>query len=361
MRIYIFLFSIVLMFCGLSIEESFSEQENQVDAKDLIQLLNYSKTLIQDGEMKFLYYEHFPEIRNSNQFLIKDYERQLRENPPKSDNPEGLRKDILRHIEEEKKFGKFRDSNKKFTFVEFNLVFQKASPYAFRMEAISRFENYPSFESLRFFNGGGQSFFTSNGTVTLKEILPAQVKNNAPIGTFIIRDIPTLPEVITAIKILPTYLINVTESKVHLLEENIDEPIYLITYLYGEKIKIKLYVKIESGLPEVTREELYYKSDSPHADAEGYWLRLVSIYSDFERVDSLNITVPKVREMHEFRGRDGFKRRRTIMVIKEMDFNLGLPIDFFDWDKSELNDDGGGQKWIRDEIPKKEIDNETTK
>ena len=343
------------MLCGLSIEESFSEQENQVNAKQLIQLLNYSITLIQDGEMKFLYYEHFHEIGNSQQFLIKSYERQLRENPPKSDNPESLRKEILRRLEKEKKFGKFRDSNKNFYFVEFNLVFQNAPPYGFRMEAISRFENYPSFESFRFFNGGGQSFFTSNGTVTLKEILPAQVKNNAPIGTFIIRNIPTLPEVITAKNIPPTFPINETESKVHLLEENIDEPIYLITYLSGKKIKIKLYVKIKSGLPEVTREEIYYKSDSPHADAEGYWLRLVSIYSDFERVDSLNITVPKVHEQQEFRGSDGFMRRRTIMVIKEMDFNLGLPADFFDWDKSDLNDDEGRQRWIRDETQKEEV------
>ena len=54
-----------------------------------------------------------------------------------------------------------------------------------------------------------------------------------------------------------------------------------------------------------------------------------------------------MREEQEYRGSDGFMRRRTVMVIKEMDFNLGLPDNFFDWDEAEITNDSGKRKRIR--------------
>ena len=333
-----------------------------MDAKDLIQLLNYSKTLIQDGEIKFLFYEQFPrhpdDVGDIQRFFLNDYEKQLRENPPRSENPAALRKEILIHIEEEKKFGKFRD--KLLSFVEGNLVFQGTPQYGYRMEVISRFEGYPSFESLRFFNGGSLFYFFSNSTKTLNGILPGQVANDRRLGSVRRVDFTEHPEVIMATGLPPTISINETEVEVCLLDNNIDEPVHIITYRHSEKTRTKVYVQIKSGLPEVTREETYYKSDSPHADAEGYWLRLVNTYSDFERVDGLDITVPKVREEQEYRGSDGFMRRRTVMVITEMDFNLGFPTDFFDLDESELANDEGRRKMIDGNVEKKDPDKEAT-
>ena len=365
MRILVYIFLGLVLLCGLGSKELDSEQDIQMDVSTLIQLLNFSKTLVQDGEIKFLFYEQFPthpdDVGDTQRFLIKDYEKQLRENPPKSENPASLRKEILRRLEREKKFGKFRDSEKKFSFVEGNLVFQKKPQYGYRMEVISRFEGYPSLELFRFFNGGDLFYFFSNGTKTLRGLLPGQVANDRRIGHLERRDLPNHPEVMMATQLPPAFSINETKAEVRLLEDNNDEPVYIITSRSGEKIKKKVYVKIESGLPEVTHEETYYKSDSPLADAEGYWLRLVNIYGDFERVDGLNITVPKVREEQEYRGSDGFMRRRTVMVIQEMDFNLGLPINFFDWDESELTDDEGRRKRIRGDVQKKDTDKETIK
>lgn len=353
MRIPVYLFLGLVLLCGLRSEGSDPRQESKMDVKDLIQFLNFSGTLIQDGEMKFLFYEQFPahpdDVGLTQRKLIADFERQLRENPPKSEHPEALRKAILRRIEREKRFGAFRDSKEKFAFVECTLVFQNEPQYGYRMEAIYRFEGHPSFESLRFFNDDAQRYFFSNGPKTLKGNLPEQMTNDRRIGYLKRVSIPTHPEVLMAQKLPPTFSIK-TGFKVHLLDDNIDEPVYIITYLHGEKIKEKVYVKIKSGLPEVIREETYYKSDSPRVDTEGYWLRLAKIYSDYEWVDGLNITVPKVREEQEFRSVDGFMRRRSIMVIKEMDFNLGFPTNFFDWNESELTDDKGRRKSFRGDV-----------
>ena len=54
-----------------------------------------------------------------------------------------------------------------------------------------------------------------------------------------------------------------------------------------------------------------------------------------------------MREDHQFRRVDGFMRYRNIMIIKEMDFNLGLPDNFFDWDETEITNESGKRKRIR--------------
>ena len=50
------------------------------------------------------------------------------------------------------------------------------------MQIISRFENYPSFGSTRFFNGGGQFCFFSNGTKAFMWNPPGQFANDRRVG-----------------------------------------------------------------------------------------------------------------------------------------------------------------------------------
>lgn len=40
-------------------------------------------------------------------------------------------------------------------------------------------------------------------------------------------------------------------------------------------------------------------------------------------------------------------RHHSVLIIKEMDFNLGLPDNFFDWDETEITNDSGKRKRIR--------------
>lgn len=311
-----------------------------MEGKTLIQLLNYSRTLIQDGEIKFLLYKQFPthpdDVGAVHRKLVADWERQLRENPPKSKNPGALRKQILGYLEEEKKYGDFRGSKEFFSFVEANLVFQEHPQSAHRMQIISRFEKYPSFGSTRFFNGGGQFCFFSNGTKAFRWDPPGQFAHDRRVGHVEERANKTHHEADLAKGLPPTNFIDETQAEVDLSKDSTEVPTYVITYSPREKIKAKVYVRLKAGLPVVFREEFYFEGDSPQADAEGYWLARVKIYRDFERVEALNITVPKVREDHQFRRVDGFMRYRAIIIIKEMDFNLGLPINFFYWDVAEL-------------------------
>ena len=331
-----------------------------MESKTLIQLLNYSRTLIQDGEIKFLFYEKFPthpeDVGAEHRKLVASWERQLRENPPKSKNPEALRKEILGYLESEKKYGAFRGSKELFSFVEGNLVFQNR-PHAYRMEIISRFENYPSFDSTRFFNGGGLFNFFSNGTKAFRWSPPNQFANDRRVGSLQERASTTHPEVVLVTILPPAYPIDETQAEVHLSENNTAMPIYIITIITSlpkEKMKVKVYVQLKAGLPQVFRQEFYFKGDSPEADAEGYWLVLAEMYRDFERVEALNITIPRVREVHEFRRVDGFKRRRSVAIIKEMDFNLGLPASFFDWDESGLTANNDRHEKIRGDVQKEE-------
>ncbi len=322
-----------------------------MDPKTLIQLLNYSRTLIQDGEIKFIFYKQFPthpdDVGAAHRKSVMDWERQLRENPPKSKNPEALRREILGYLEEEKKYGDFRGSKEFFSFVEANLVFQEYPQSAHRMQIISRFEKYPSFGSTRFFNGGGQFCFFSNGTKAFRWDPPGQFANDRRVGHVEERANKTHHEADLAKGLPPTNFIDETQAEVDLSKNSAGVPTYIITFSPRENIKAKVYVRLKDDLPEVYREESYFKGESPQADAEGYWLARVKLYRDFERVEALNITVPKVREDHQFRRVDGFMRYRNIMKIKEMDFNLGLPDNFFDWDETETTNESGKRKRIR--------------
>ena len=91
--------------------------------------------------------------------------------------------------------------------------------------------------------------------------------------------------------------------------------------------------------PIVLREEHYYQSPSPNANEDGYWLRTLTEYSDFEIIEALNLAYPKIKIEKEFRGADGFLRRITIIKVKEMAFNQGLPVNFFDWNLQEYDID----------------------
>lgn len=321
-----------------------------METKTLIQLLNYSRTLIHDGEIKFLYFNQFPkqgdDVGAEHRKLIASWERQLRENPPKSRNPEAVRKEILGYLEREKKYGEFRGSKELYSFVEGSLVFQflpqNVIKSAYRLEVISRFEKYPSLGSTRFFNGGDQFNFFSDSTKIFKWYPPNQFANNSRIGySEKTMDGNHPGAVIMANKQLPSFPIDQTQVDVRLSSENTNTvPTYIITYMVmpPKNVKAKVYVRLNMGLPEVYREEYYFRGDSPQADADGYWLAIVYTYSDFELVEALNISIPKVREDRQFRKVDGFMRRHAIMIIKEMDFNLDLPSNFFDWEETELSE-----------------------
>ena len=347
-------FSALILLCVLQTEVPASEPDSQMDTKTLIQLLNYSKTLIQDGEIQFLYYQKFPthpdDVGEETRMLIAAYEEDLRE----VSSEENLRKRVLGYLEDEKKYGGFRGSEKDATFFEGHLVFQVPSTEKFqqvyRITQISRFENYPSFGHLQYFSAGGAfAVFSKGPTQNLVDWLPNQFTNDRARGT-VTRDKEyySIP-VIDTTYLPPSNPIDENHAQMSLLKTDNGETIYIITHLPFEKTKAKVYVRLKAGLPEVFREEYYYQSSSPHADAEGYWLRLLKLYRNFERIETLNIAFPKVREDQEFRDVDRFMRMHSVVTIKEMDFNLGLPTNFFDWDEAVLVGDDGKRKFISDD------------
>ena len=302
-----------------------------MEAKVLIQLLNFSRTLIQDGEIQFLYYEKFPvhpeDIGADHQDMMAMWERQLRENPPKSENPKGLRKVILGYLEDEKKYGGFRDENA--AFLEAHVVFQNFLPgkqvprfhYAYRVECIRRSENYPSLGHSLFFSAGEHHTVFSNGPdKVLVNRIPNQFSNGELRGHLIGEKGHVESVVIDVTYLPPSNPIEDNPIAIDLSKTDIGETVYIITHRPFERGKAKIYVRLRDGLPEVFREEFYYQSDSPHTDAEGYWLRQIKMYRDFERVATVNIAFPKVREIQEFRDVDGFMRTHTIATIKELGF-----------------------------------------
>ena len=328
-----------------------------MEPKTLIQLLNFSRTLIQDGEFHFLYYSKcpiLPDEQTPYEYRIAMFERQLRENPPKSKDPEGTRKLILEYLEEEKRYGAFSDTEEYASFLEGHLVFQAlptqknnlSFQHAYRMTQICRFENYPSFEHSRFFIAGRVCNIFSNGSNPLVGWMPQQFSNESEYGHFIRDNKQWKSEVNILTYLPPVNPIDEDAAEMQLSESDNGEDIYIITDQPFENAKAKIFVRLNDSLPEVFRVEYYSKSDSPNADEEGYWLRLIKLYRDFERVPGLNIMVPKVREHQEMRGKDGRIRIHKIITIKEMDFNLGLPQNYFDWNEDELNTDNGRRKHI---------------
>lgn len=342
--------------------------ESEMNAKTVFELLTFYQTLIQDGEIQFLLYAKNPthpnDVGKAEQTLISLWEKQMRENVPKSQNPEGLRKKILSHIEKEKKYGDFRDSNDNFAFVEGNMAFQVVYgekpgdswvEYAYRIERNYVFENYPSLEHYRFFVGGRQEGLFSNLSQSFRVVPPNQFNKDIHTG-YLERLTPQPPqEVSMACYIPPGFPITETEnSELRFTKVDTGEPTYLITHVSADKKhKLKLHVRIKNKLPEIFRKESYYRSEPPHTDTKEYWLLFLKEYHNFEWVPELNITFPKVREEKEYRP-DGFIHSHTILTIKEMDFNLGFPTNFFDWDESELNDDEGRHKRIRGDVKRKE-------
>jgi len=332
-----------------------------MDSKSIISLLNFSKTLIQDGELKFMFYERFPlssnEVGEEQRQILAFREQELQDASKKPD-ADMLRKEILKAIEEEKKYGGFRDSENNFRFIEFNLVF-RVTPYSTNHEeeqldvwltAFSRLEKYPSLGSKRFFNDGSFYVRVENTDQVLTQILPNQFANHPRRGSVNKRKRDKNDMLIkSSTGIPPTHFIHETLAEV---EKSIlsGKDIYVITHFPFEdddNVMAKVYVHIHEGEPKVFREEYYYRSESSQANSEGYWLRASTDYSDFEKVDTLNLSFPKIREQREFRRVDGFMRRHTVYTIKEINFNLGVPANFFDWDEVDLSGDSGGHKIIR--------------
>jgi len=334
-----------------------------MDVNTLIHLLNFGQTLIQNGELTYIVYDKVPvhpdEVGEKHRTRLANWEKQLIENPPKSKNPESVRRRILKIIEKEKKYGGFRDNIP--YFVEGNLVFQILPPispthenlpywfrYAYRFLHKDLFENYPSLEYSRNFVAGSQDYWVSNGVETFYSIAPNQYSNKRPIGTLKHREKYIKHPVLFGLFYPPLHTLNdVVSYKVHLSEADTGETVYIITYFPHKKEKVLAYVRIKNGLPNVFRLERYSQSESPRADAEGYWLCIVKKYSDFEWVKALNIAYPRVCEYQEFYREDGFLRLHVVTIIKEMDFNLELPRNFFDLDESDLVTDDGSTIVVR--------------
>ena len=93
---YLFLciFFLVSMFLSIN----FSIGENQMDLQSMVELLNFSKQLVQDGEMTFLYYNYFPSSAEEKDRALRDTiafrEKELR-NAEKKGDPDNLRPTIL--------------------------------------------------------------------------------------------------------------------------------------------------------------------------------------------------------------------------------------------------------------------------
>lgn len=315
--------------------------------KNLIPILNFSKTLIQDAEITFLWYEKYPthpEDAGAIQQKILAFREQELKEAHKDPNPEGLRKAILKRIETEKRWGGFRDSDANFFFQEVTLAFQvypettpRENRIYYRMAFIDRFENYPSLGFRRYFNGGSLEFLFAQNRDGLEGHLPNQFANDNRIGAFSkespehrswMNDFPCR---------LPPYFIDESEAHVEVSTLNGKE-VYIITHYPVEKVMAKVYVRF-IDTPIVLREDFYYQSPSPNANEDGYWLRTLKEYRDFEIIEALNLAYPKMKIEKEFRGADGFLRRITTLTVKEMTFNQGLPVNFFDWNLQEYDSD----------------------
>lgn len=323
-----------------------------MDAQALISILSFSKTLIQDAEIRMLWYEHYPTPPEDMGRFVKEgieySQQEYRDAPQKTSTPEALRKEILNDIESYKTYGPFQDTDAFFFFHEENLVFQRLpgesgqpSQYNFRMQEIGNFDNYPSandtpfppIDFTRYYDGGRQEYRVVNANQSLLITLPQQNYNGNIIGDI---RVDTLEEEHPLLSRFPIRLppVNIDRSEVQIEPAKVDdENVILITYSPFEKVRTKTYVRF-SDIPQIFREEHYYKSESPNANEEGYWLRLVEEYRDFVYLEKLGIAHPKIFEAKEYRA-DGFMRRTTRITILEMEFNQGLPANFFDWNIRE--------------------------
>ena len=340
MHISLFLILFITMLIGIRTGDC------QMDVqKDLIRLINFSKTLVQDAEITFLWYEKYPthpaDVGTFQKRALAFREQELKE-VRKDPNPKELRKAILKNIENVKRFGAFEDSDDNFFFKEVNLVFQvypETTPHEnridYRMEFIDRFENYPSLSFRRYFNGGTLEFLFAQNREGLEGHLPNQFANDRRIGK-LSKDNPEHKSWMFDFpcQLPPNYI---DESEAYVEEATMNgKDVYIITHYPFEKVMSKVYVRIIDTLI-VLREELYYQSPSPNANEDGYWLRTLTEFSDFEIIKELNLAYPKIVIQKEFKGADGFLRRITTITTKELAFNQGLPTNFFDWNLQEYH------------------------
>ena len=337
-----------------------------MDPEALIQFLNFSQTLIQDGELKLMLYRRFPtppdKVGMEHRRMMAGFERELRDLPNDAPDYEVRRNTILKYIEEEKRYGGSRDADYNFQFSELNLTFQVrpgSIEVDYRLERIFPLEHFPSLALKRFRGIGGQDFFFSNRFQSLKIRTPNPLKNKRHMATIlkkikqdedwsmdfqdaVVDDATTFP---------PVHFIDINEAQISQSEFN-GEDVTVIAHVLptseDEVVKAVVYVRFVAGVPQVFREEFYYQSQSPQMDEDGFWLRSVYDYRDFETVENLNIAIPKVKEMKEYRSVDGFMRFHSIITIKEMNFNLGFPTNFFDWNEAELTNDDGESSHINE-------------
>ncbi len=323
-----------------------------MDAQTLIAILGFSKTLIQDAEFKLLWYEHFPtppeEKGKYMQTSIEYSKQEYRDAPQKTSTPEELRKEILKDIEYVKTYGHFRDSGEFFVFLEANLVFQrlpvaegKTPQCNFRIEEIFRFDNFPSasdapFPSAgfaRYYDGGRQEYRVVNADQRIRMTLPHQISNARIIGNVSVDTLEGEDSLLSSFPVrLPPVGLDKDEAQIEPAEVD-GEDVFVLTYSPFERVLAKTYVRL-ADVPQIFREEYYYKSESPNANEDGYWLRLVEEYSDFVHLETLGIAHPKRFDAKEYRS-DGFMRRATTTTVLEMAFNQGLPAHFFDWNIQE--------------------------
>ncbi len=330
-----------------------------MDASTTIELINFSKTLIQDGEILFLFYEQFPKSPEEKGKRLREiiaFREQELSNADKDTDPGAYRQAILENLENEKMYEPFRDSDDFFKFAEVSLVFRMRPDYAtagggidYWMNAVDRFEKHPSLGSVLFFSAGYEYSFFGNGIDRLK-VLRATQFHNTRITSGIDKEQAenTLREVSEVAEVPPLHFIDPTRAKAEPAEFG-DERGFTITHFPfadNEEVRTKVYVRF-SPLPEIFREEYYFQSESPNADAEGYWLRVSAEHNDFQAIADLNLTIPKVRIYKEFRP-GGWLHRKTVYTVKEMAFNLELLDHFFDLQETDLDDDKGVRHEIRE-------------
>ena len=329
---------------------------DSLEKNSIISLLNFSKTLIQDGELTCLFYDQFPTPPNEKGENLRNIvalrEQELRN--ARKERDDAYRQAILNNLEHEKKYEPFRESDDYFVFSEVSIVFQMQPDYTttgygidYRMSSIDRYEYHPSLGHIRHFNDGYEFLFLGSGTDFITVVRTSQFDSDRSVaGIEMKQEDDTTEEVNNITELPPFHLIDEEHANVQSTEFS-GEKGYIITHFpfkNEKEVLAKVYVR-SSSLPEVFREDYYFQSDSPNANAEGYWLRVRTEYSDFQYVSDLNITVPKKRVRTEFRS-NGWLQRQTVYTIKEMSFNLGLPEYFFEIQETDLDDDKGNRKEI---------------
>lgn len=311
---------------------------SQMDSQTLISLLNFQTTLIQDAEISFLWYERFltppADVEKIHREIMAFHAQELQE-VNKVSNPAAMREVILESNELYKTYGDFRYADENFYFKEINLVFQVRTDstahmpkFDYRMELMSRFENYPSLGFKRYFDGGSQALLLVNAYHRNLVNFPNQFANDWRVGIFPKQH---LNDDVSRTMSFPFRLppISIDESHAQMApSEPDDKNIYVITHFPFENVMAKVFVRV-TGLPEVIQENIYHRNESPNANEDDYWLVTVAEYSHFITVEMLGIVVPRVFEEKEYRA-DGMLRRVTKVTIKEMTFNQGLPHNFFD-------------------------------